>query len=189
MPKPASYHSKESPRSAPMRLTRPAIAVSGSRPNARTVRSSSLSAGPIPRALGPGSGRCCSAIVAEFKYLTWTDENLLRQVVYEVLREDKPAAEVRRPVPSPKADLPKRHRSSSSDLSDFPCRTFQLGGKFGVGRSGGIEKTSLISLTSEDRRAATYFATVTFLVRDVISRSSGYPNQCRLLYLAPKESS
>src|SRR5277367_2954068 len=30
--------------------------------------------------------------------------------------------------------------------------TFQLGGKFGVGRSGGIEKTSLISLTSEDRR-------------------------------------
>jgi hypothetical protein len=25
--------------------------------------------------------------------------------------------------------------------------TFQLGGKFGVGRSGGIEKTSLISLT------------------------------------------
>src|SRR3984893_7030823 len=33
MPKPASYHSKESPRSAPMRLTRPALAVSGSRPN------------------------------------------------------------------------------------------------------------------------------------------------------------
>src|ERR1700730_6281232 len=35
----------------PMRLTRPAIAVSGSRANARTVRSSSLSAGPIPGAL------------------------------------------------------------------------------------------------------------------------------------------
>jgi hypothetical protein len=30
---------------------------------------------------------------------------------------------------------------------------FQLGGKFGVGRCGGIEKTSLISLTSEERRA------------------------------------
>jgi hypothetical protein len=30
--------------------------------------------------------------------------------------------------------------------------TFQLGGKFGVGRSGGIEKTSLISLASEERR-------------------------------------
>jgi hypothetical protein len=30
--------------------------------------------------------------------------------------------------------------------------TFQLGGKFGVGRWGGIEKTSLISLTSEERR-------------------------------------
>jgi hypothetical protein len=30
----------------------------------------------------------------------WTDDNLLRQVVYEGLREDKPAAEVRRPVPN-----------------------------------------------------------------------------------------
>jgi ATP-dependent DNA ligase len=33
---------------------------------------------------------------------SWTDDNLLRQVVYEGLREDKPAAEVRRPVPHPK---------------------------------------------------------------------------------------
>ena len=30
--------------------------------------------------------------------------------------------------------------------------TFQLGGKFGLDRCGGIEKTSLISLTSEERR-------------------------------------
>jgi bifunctional non-homologous end joining protein LigD len=37
-------------------------------------------------------------LVAEVKYLTWTDDNLLRQVVYERLREDKPAAEVRRPL-------------------------------------------------------------------------------------------
>ena len=29
---------------------------------------------------------------------------------------------------------------------------FQLGAKFGGGRCGGIEKTSLISLTSEERR-------------------------------------
>jgi DNA ligase D-like protein (predicted ligase) len=43
-------------------------------------------------------------LVAEVKYLTWTEENLLRQVVYEGLREDKPAAEVRRPVPYPKLD-------------------------------------------------------------------------------------
>jgi ATP dependent DNA ligase C terminal region len=39
-------------------------------------------------------------LVAEVKYLTWTGDNLLRQVVYEGLREDKPAAEVRRPVAS-----------------------------------------------------------------------------------------
>jgi bifunctional non-homologous end joining protein LigD len=38
-------------------------------------------------------------LVAEVKFLTWTDDNLLRQVVYEGLREDKPAAEVRRTVP------------------------------------------------------------------------------------------
>jgi hypothetical protein len=38
-------------------------------------------------------------LVAEIKYLAWTDDNLLRQVVYEGLREDKPVAEVRRQVP------------------------------------------------------------------------------------------
>ena len=35
-------------------------------------------------------------LVAEVKFLTWTDDNLLRQVVYEGLREDKRAGEVRR---------------------------------------------------------------------------------------------
>ena len=38
-------------------------------------------------------------LVAEVKFLTWTDDNLLRQVVYEGLREDKPATEVRRAPP------------------------------------------------------------------------------------------
>jgi bifunctional non-homologous end joining protein LigD len=41
-------------------------------------------------------------LVAEVKFLTWTDDNLLRQVVYEGLREDKPASEVRRDVPHQK---------------------------------------------------------------------------------------
>jgi bifunctional non-homologous end joining protein LigD len=36
------------------------------------------------------------------KYLAWTGDNLLRQVVYEGLREDKPAAEVRREMPRAK---------------------------------------------------------------------------------------
>ena len=47
-------------------------------------------------------------LVAEVKYLTWTEDNLLRQVVYEGLREDKPAAEVRRAVPYPKPAVPAR---------------------------------------------------------------------------------
>jgi DNA ligase D-like protein (predicted ligase) len=37
-------------------------------------------------------------LVAEVKFLAWTEDNLLRQVVYEGLREDKPAKEVRREV-------------------------------------------------------------------------------------------
>ena len=36
------------------------------------------------------------------KFLTWTQDNLLRQVVYEGLREDKPAREVRRDMPDAK---------------------------------------------------------------------------------------
>ena len=53
-------------------------------------------------------------LVAEVKFLAWTGDNLLRQVVYEGLREDKPAAEVRRDVPHPKmesATLPSKKPS------------------------------------------------------------------------------
>jgi len=52
-------------------------------------------------------------LVAEVKYLTWTEDNLLRQVVYEGLREDKPAADVRRAVPYPKPAEPVRPASRS----------------------------------------------------------------------------
>jgi len=34
--------------------------------------------------------------------LSWTDDNLLRQMIYQGLHEDKPAAEVRRSVPHQK---------------------------------------------------------------------------------------
>jgi len=37
-------------------------------------------------------------LVVEVKYLSWTDDGLLRQVIYQRLREDKPPTEVRRPV-------------------------------------------------------------------------------------------
>jgi bifunctional non-homologous end joining protein LigD len=40
-------------------------------------------------------------LVAEVTFLTWTGDNLLRQVVYQGLREDKPGREVRREVPRP----------------------------------------------------------------------------------------
>jgi bifunctional non-homologous end joining protein LigD len=38
-------------------------------------------------------------LVAEVKYLTWTEDHLLRQVVYEGLREDEPPQDVWREVP------------------------------------------------------------------------------------------
>ena len=39
-------------------------------------------------------------LVVEVKYLTWTDDKLLRQVIYEGLREDKDPADVQRPAPN-----------------------------------------------------------------------------------------
>jgi bifunctional non-homologous end joining protein LigD len=47
-------------------------------------------------------------LVVEVKYLSWTDDNLLRQVIYQGLREDKPPSEVRRPVPHPKSTALER---------------------------------------------------------------------------------
>jgi ATP-dependent DNA ligase len=38
-------------------------------------------------------------LVVEVKFLTWTQEGLLRQVIYQGLREDKSATDVRRPRP------------------------------------------------------------------------------------------
>jgi len=47
-------------------------------------------------------------LVAEVKFLTWTDDNLLRQVVYQGLREDKPAAAARaEPCPFSPAPGPR----------------------------------------------------------------------------------
>jgi bifunctional non-homologous end joining protein LigD len=40
-------------------------------------------------------------VVVEVTYLTWTEDNLLRQVSYQGQRQDKPAAQVVRQVPHP----------------------------------------------------------------------------------------
>jgi bifunctional non-homologous end joining protein LigD len=40
-------------------------------------------------------------MVVEVTYLTWTDDNLLRHVVFDGVREDKLAREVVRPIPHP----------------------------------------------------------------------------------------
>jgi DNA ligase D-like protein (predicted ligase) len=58
---------------------------------------------PPPRGSRFGSALVLSRVhwvrpelVAEVKFLTWTEDNLLQQVVYEGLREDKPARDIRR---------------------------------------------------------------------------------------------
>jgi hypothetical protein len=50
------------------------------------------------------TGYMCGVQPAPVKDLTWTGDNLLRQVVYEGQREDKPASEARREVPHAKRD-------------------------------------------------------------------------------------
>lgn len=40
-------------------------------------------------------------MVVEVTYLTWTDDKLLRHVVFDGVREDKPARGVVRPIPHP----------------------------------------------------------------------------------------
>ena len=61
---------------------------------------------PPPRSTRFGSPLALSRVhwvrpdlVAEVRFLARTEDNLLRQVVYEGLREDKPAREVRREMP------------------------------------------------------------------------------------------
>jgi hypothetical protein len=56
-------------------------------------------------------------LVAEVKYLTWTEDNLLRQVVYEGLREDKPTSEVRRADAAPEAPRGGGFGSSNKNSS------------------------------------------------------------------------
>ena len=57
------------------------------------------------QAAGPASWRALRSVrpevVVEVTYLTWTEDNLLRQVSYQGQREDKSADRVVRPVPHP----------------------------------------------------------------------------------------
>jgi len=48
---------------------------------------------------------------------TWTEDNLLRQVVYEGLRKDKPAREVRRKAPRPKPDIDGRAADAKTHVA------------------------------------------------------------------------
>lgn len=43
--------------------------------------------------------RVKTELVVDVAYLTWIEDNLLRQVSYKAQREDKPATEVVRPMP------------------------------------------------------------------------------------------
>ena len=177
MPKPASYHSKESSRSAPMRLH---AQRSRSLGQDQMLAPSGVHRYRLDRSRGRSAlARVVAArlLFAEFKYLTWTDENLLRQVVYEVLREDKPAAEVRGPVPSPKADLPKRHRSSSNDLSDCLCRWSRRSGAGSPLQHMASKSVANLYLTLPKVDSIILGPTLSFLRRPAISLGAGAAHQ------------
>jgi hypothetical protein len=56
-------------------------------------------------------------LVAEVKYLNWTDDNLLRQVIYQGRREDKEPSEVRRhPCRTNRRRLPRSKLPARDDL-------------------------------------------------------------------------
>ena len=73
----------------------------------RSIRRRRAAAGSDRRWFSAASHWVRPEFVAEVKFLTWTEDNLLRQVVYEGLREDKPAAEVRGEPPHPKPGTTK----------------------------------------------------------------------------------
>lgn len=60
-------------------------------------------------------------LLVEVKYLSWTDDNLLRQVIYRRLREDKPPTGVRRLMSYPKSDV-SRGRACCRDGPRFTGR-------------------------------------------------------------------
>src|SRR5215216_2526387 len=55
-------------------------------------------------------------MVVEVTYLTWTDDNLLRHVVFEGVREDKPARNVVRPISHPEK-VPARNERETTPRS------------------------------------------------------------------------
>src|SRR5215472_15119028 len=66
--------------------------------------------------------------------------------------------------------------------------TFQLGGKFGIGRSGGIRNATLISLTSEERRARPHIGASQRAKRRVsnrLARAAGNPSAMAVLNRSP----
>src|SRR6202035_3676827 len=76
-------------------------------------------------------------LVTEVKFFTWTEDNLLRQVVYEGLREDKPSAAVRRPTRNPprRRALPFARGGRAAEVPAVPPRrarpTFPMWRVFG----------------------------------------------------------
>ena len=65
-------------------------------------------------------------LVAEVKFLTWTEDRLLRQVVYQGLREDKPAREVKRPLAT---DIPPPPITTPTAVARRPAAPRRLAGR------------------------------------------------------------
>ncbi len=53
-------------------------------------------------------------LVCTVKFLAWTEDGQLREVIYVGLREDKPAREVRRPIPTRSGDVDASRRAPAA---------------------------------------------------------------------------
>jgi ATP-dependent DNA ligase len=61
-------------------------------------------------------------MVVDVTYLSWTEDNLLRQVAYQGEREDKPAKQVVRSIPHPPRLVDRRAGGTSlrAEVTDRP---------------------------------------------------------------------
>src|SRR5438270_522980 len=90
-------------------------------------------------------------LVTEVEFFTWTDDNLLRQVVPRGLREDKPAAAGRRPTRnSPRRRVPPFAQGGRA--AEVPDRPAERGRRFRCGVCL-VNLTKWLALTGNERNS------------------------------------
>ena len=88
-------------------------------------------------------------LVAQVRFATWTADNLVRQASFQGLREDKPAAEVRREAPAAK---PRSSRQGSSSKQAAHTATTFVAAKVAPANASAALEHPPIRLTHPDKK-------------------------------------